>query len=143
MTYTVWCCCGLFDPVDTKEEAIGCAVAWINGAAHQVLAVEGPGGEDLMDEAQEAAVVTFDECRKESQEARKKVFGQVEVKGPTGKWWGRYFVYSVEGRDKELAEMRGLYGEDRVRFVEKPESKPYKGMGAVGELGGRPPGVAH
>lgn len=132
MTYTIWMCCGGFEWEDTREEAISFAASCMNGDGHRVWAVEGPDGEDLMAEAEAESGRQCDEWSKRSEETRQRLLGCVEVKGPTGKWWGRKYVYSTRVRDQDLAELRRIYGEDRVRFVEKLESRPYKSMGAIG-----------
>lgn len=125
-------CCGVFEHEDTRAEAIISAAACMNSDSHKVLGVEGPNGEDLMTEALEESDRRSDEWLKKSQETRQSFLGYVEVKGPTGKWWGREAVYSIEQRDEELAVMRRIYGEDRVQFVDRPESKPYESMGTSG-----------
>lgn len=115
--YTVWLCCGEFEQEDTREEAVGLAVAMMGGDGHTVLAVEGPGGEDLM------AEVEAEERRRSrewlaARQASPEPIGKVEVAGPTGKWWGQEWVYSESQRDTELADQRAVYGDDRVRYVE-------------------------
>lgn len=135
MTYTIWMCCGNFEHEDTTAEAVRFAASVMNsGEGHRVLGVEGPNGEDFLTEAEEESDRVSDEWRKQDQETRRNLLGYVEVKGPTGKWWGRACVYSVEQRDQEMAEMHRLYGEDRVQFVKRPESHAYQSMGATKPL---------
>jgi hypothetical protein len=116
--YTIWLCCHEFEQEDTREEAISMAAAYINGDHHTVFAVEGPDGEDLLPEAEAEA---DERSRKWSEQRREapKMIGYVEVKDPSGKWWGRDYIYSEARRDEALAEYRSAYGQDRVRYVEQ------------------------
>lgn len=119
MTYTIWMCCGEFEQEDTREEAISLAAGLMNSDGHQVIAVEGPNGEDLLAEAEEKDRKRSDQWVEESRTRMQKYIGHIEVKGPTGKWWGRIGCFSTEFRDSEMAAMVKVYGAGRVRFVEE------------------------
>lgn len=115
--YTIWMCCGNFDQEDSREEAISMAVAIMNGdSGHNVIAVEGPNGENLMPEAEAESSRLTQEWLKRRQTSPLAI-GVIELKAPNGTWLGREPVYGKTERDDKLADQILIYGKDRVRWV--------------------------
>lgn len=119
--WTVWMCCRKFEVFESKEEAFEAAHTYsCSDNCHTPHTIEGPNGEDYSGEFKEYDRVEFrksyDALTERREAAQRSLVGSVEVRSPGGSWYGER-VYSDAYRDELFAEMREIFGPDRVRFI--------------------------